>query len=131
MLQKYQDKPEALTTAFIRFGGIIFLLFIATFFLPGCKDNPPVLTGTAETFTTNGNADDGDDQATPPPGGVRYTNPARTASDGLAKAVSDPQSYRSLRGSVVAQLGPQASRFSSAQSLNSVLSTFVVQKLLH
>src|SRR5688572_11054719 len=99
MLQIRQDTPGVLITAFIRSYRIALFLFVATVFLPGCKDGPPVLTGAGETFTTSGRADDGDDQTTPPPGGVSYTSPGRTASDGPAKAVSDPQSYRSLRGS--------------------------------
>jgi hypothetical protein len=128
MLQKRQDTLGVLITGFIPSYRIALFLFAATFFLPGCKDEPPTLNGANETFTTSGTADDGDDVTTPPPGGASYVNPARTASDGPAKAVSDTGSYRALNGSATAQIGVQANRPSSAQSLNSVSSTFVVTK---
>lgn len=106
----------------------IVLLFATVFFLIGCKDEPPVLTGDNEIFITNGKADDGDDQTTPPAGGVSYFDPAIIAADGLAIAVSNPKSFRTLGGSGIAQLGVQSTRPSAIRSGNSVSSTFVVKK---
>jgi hypothetical protein len=111
-----------------RVNRIALLLLIIPLFLIRCKDDLPALTGTNETFITGGRADDGDDQTTPPAFGVRYINPARTASDGPAKAVSDPQNFKSLRGGVIAQPGSQPVRMSTVTSFNTVTSTFVVRR---
>ena len=105
-------------------------MLVASLFFIGCKDTPPALTGTNETFTTSGKADDGDHQTTPPAFGVRYNNPARTAADGPASAVSDPENFKSLGGSIVGQAGPQATRISEVFSYNKVTSTFVVTKAI-
>lgn len=125
-----QHHSNTLTTSGNRF--VIFhrivLLFAGTVFLSSCTKALPVLTGSNEIFTTNGKADDGDDQTTPPAGGAVYINPAIVAADGPALAVSNPKSFRTLGGSGIAQLGVQATRPSTIQSRNSVSSAFVVGK---
>jgi hypothetical protein len=112
---------------FLIFHRVVFL-FAVTAMLISCKEELPVLTGNNEMFTTNGNADDGDDQATPPAGGASYINPAIIATDGPATAVSNPKSFRTLGGSGLAQPGVQSTRPSAIRSRNSVSSTFVVNK---
>lgn len=112
-------------TACMPFSRIVPLALAASVFLTACP-KPPALTGTNQTFVTSGSADDGDDQTTGPP--VPYVDPIRSATDGQAVAVSDPQSFRSLGGNVTAQTGAQPVRVSSSISTNKVTSTFVVTR---
>lgn len=93
-----QHHSHTLRTSGNRF--VIFhrtvVLFVVTVFLSSCTKALPVLTGSNEIFTTNGKADDGDDQTTPPAGGAVYINPTIIAADGPALAVSNPKSFRTL-----------------------------------
>src|SRR5688572_26274321 len=123
MLQKkHLSIPRVLTTVFKPFSRIVMFLFVASLFLAGCGQLPK-LTGTNQVFVTSGSADDGDDATNGP--AMIYVNPNRTATDGQAKAVSDPKDFKSLEGNVIAQTGPQPIRISAVISTNKVTSSFV------
>jgi len=116
-----------------RFLGSVILTVFLPFILGACQQAPPpppkpAITGTGQTFVTNGNVDDGDPATGPP---LPYVNPARTATDGQTVAISDPQSFRSLGGNVNVQTGPNPVRTATADANNTVTSTFVVQNLVN
>jgi hypothetical protein len=102
----------------------IFISLSVAFFFQGCNKKPK-LTGANEKFVTSGFADDGDDTNGP---GQHYVDPARSITEGSAEAKSDPKSYKSLNGKVLAATGNAPVRTSKANSTNKVTSTFVVKK---
>lgn len=102
-------RGEVPVTTYMPFRLIVPLVLVVSLFFTGCT-RPPALTGTNQVFVTSGSADDdADDQTTSP--AVPYVDPNRSATDGQAVAVSDSQSFRSLRGNVTAKTGPHLSVF--------------------